>query len=121
MRTALKGLQSQAPLKEKLLDILLCLCLVIKANQVTSFWSLGTAGGEADSRAGKGSAVVLQEVCIHAEVSGLAAHVAYQYKAGRGSWAAQLRASLSWERKGRKEESTSEKKQQGSRGVKRLG
>lgn len=44
MGTALKGLQSQAPLKKKLLDILLCLCLVIKANQVTSFWSLGIAG-----------------------------------------------------------------------------
>lgn len=34
---------------------------------------------------------VLQEVCAHTEVSRSAAHVAPRYKAGCGSWAAQLR------------------------------
>lgn len=62
-----------------------------------------------DSQAGKGSAVVLQEVCNHTEVSGLAAHVAWQYKAGCRSPATQLRAFTVLGAAG-KEESTSKKK-----------
>lgn len=80
---------------------------------MTSFWSLGGCRrGKGDSQAEKGSAVVLQEVCAHTEVSGSAAHVAWNYKAGCGSWAAQLGASLSWEQE---EESTSKEKTTGKR------
>lgn len=39
-------------------------------HQVTFFWFLGAAGQEWDGQAGKGSAVVLQEVCTRTEVSG---------------------------------------------------
>lgn len=39
-------------------------------HQVTFFWFPGAAGQERDRRAGKGSAVVLQEVCARSEVSG---------------------------------------------------
>lgn len=62
----------------------------------------GCRRGEGDSRAGKGSAVVLQEVCAHTEVSSLAAHVAWQYKAGAGAGLPSSRASPYWEQKGRR-------------------
>ena len=90
---------------------------------MTSFGSLwGCGRGEGDRQAGKGSAVVLQEVCAHPEVSGSAAHVARQYKAGRGSRAAQLRRFAVPGAEGRrKAQERINKPRQGSGGVKRSG
>lgn len=66
---ALKGLQSQAPLKEKFLDILLFVVSYQDASGDFLLVPCGCRPGEGDSQAGKGSAVVLQEVCTRTEVS----------------------------------------------------